>query len=243
MQLRKISGFKMFVPTRALAGAWYRLMGWRAEPVAQLPEGFIERITPQDHAFKNLSFTFAVIALSARVACADGQLTREKYIAFRDAFPLVGGLCGKLRKLFTMACENKAPLEYYITQIKYTFPRQMDLFYSLLDRLFRIAASDGTLSRKEDRMLAKISHLLDLSAAQYTELRERYSQPPKPHQVLGVEKKIKSAPLKKHYHILMREYHPDRYAGQILSPEVDMLLRLKVSEINQAYKALSKKAA
>lgn len=243
MQLRKISTFKMFMPTRAVAGVWYRLVGWNAEPATQLPEDVLDKIAPKDNAFKNLSFTFAVIALSARVACADGKLTREKYIAFRDAFPLMGGLCGKLRKLFSMACENKAPLEYYVTQIKYIFPRQMDLFQSLLDRLFCIAAADGGISREEERMLAKIAHLLDLSAAEFTDLHERHTSPRKPHQVLGVEKKIKSTPLKKHYHSLMRQYHPDRYAGQNVSPEVDMLLRLKVSEINQAYKALSRKAA
>lgn len=243
MQLRKTSSFKLFMPTRAMAGAWYRLMGWSSEPASQLPDSVADKIAPKDDAFRHLSFTFAVIALAARIASADGTLTREKYIAFRDAFPLTGGLCGKLRKLFILACENQAPVEHYVMQVKYMFPRQMALFLSLIDRLFCIAVADGELSREEERMLARIAHLLDLSAAEYTEIRERHAAAPRPHEVLGVAKRPKALQLKKHYHALMRQYHPDRFAGQVLSPEVDMLLKLKVSEINQAYKTLSKKAA
>lgn len=243
-QLRKVSTFKMFMPTRALAGAWYRLMGWTSEPASHIQGNVISGIAPQDDAFKNLSFTFAVIALSARVACADGSVTREKYVAFRDAFPLVGGICGKIRKLFAMACENEAPFETYVTQIKYIFPRRMELFHSLVDRLFRIAAADGEISKAEERMLARIAHLLELSAGEYTDIRDRYVSGVKPHHVLGIEKKRASkSRIKKQYHALMRVYHPDRFANENISPEVSMLLRLKTSEINEAYRILSRKAA
>lgn len=242
-QLRKVSTFKMFMPTRAIAGAWYRLMGWTSEPATHIPDSVITGIAPQDYAFKNLSFTFAVIALSARVACADGKITREKYVAFREAFPLVGGLCGKIRKLFAMACENEAPFETYVTQVKFIFPRRMELFHSLVDRLFRIAAADGEISRNEERMLARIAHLLELGAAEYTEIRDRYASAPRPHHVLGVEKRVSGLRIKKQYHALMRQYHPDRFAGETISPEVRMLLSLKTSEINEAYRMLRKKAA
>ena len=143
---------------------------------------------------------------------------------------------------FALACENQTPFEHYVTQIKYTFPRQMALFRSLVERLFRIAAADGAISREEERVLARIAHLLGISAADYTDIRDRYVSP-KAHQVLGLEKRASGQRLKKHYYALMREYHPDRFANENVSPEVDMLLKLKVSEINQAYRALSKKAA
>lgn len=242
MQLRKSSNLKMLMPTQAMAGVWYRLVGWQAEPATQMNEATIESLTPRDEAFKHLSFTFAVIALSARVACADGRLTREKYVAFREAFPLMGGLCGKIRKLFTLACKNTAPYEHYVMQIKHTFPRQMSLFISLVERLFSIARADGEIAREEERILARIAYLFGLSAGEYTAIRDRHMRP-KAHEVLGVDKKAKRPALKKHYHNLMRQYHPDRYASESLSPEVEMLLRLKVSEINEAYRVLSKKAA
>ena len=44
-------------------------------------------------------------------------------------------------------------------------------------------------------------------------------------------------------HAFMQRYHPDRFGGQQISPELDMLLQLKTSEINAAYSQLSKRAA
>ena len=226
------------------SGVWYRLMGFTQEqPIAHLPEQVIERITPRDAGFKDISFTFAAIALSARVATASGELNREKYIAFRASFPLTGGICGKIRKLFALACSDPTPYEHYVTQIKHVFPRQMSLFISLLDRLFYIAAASGEIGREEERMLARIAHMLGISASEYSELRDRYARPLEAHKILGVQKRPKSALLKKRYHALMREVHPDRFATERVSPEVEMLLRLKASEINHAYKILSKKAA
>lgn len=191
---------------------------------------------PAEQDFQHLSFTFAVIALSARVACAKGLVDRHKYLAFREAFPLSGGLCGKLRKLFALACESALPVEHHVGQIRQLYPKHHHLHLSLLDRLFRIAASGG-ITPEEDRMVARISHMLGVSAADYTSLRERHLHP-KPHEILGVEKRAKTGALKTRYRELMRRWHPDRYAGEALSPEISMLLQLKVSEIHEAYRVM-----
>ena len=57
--------------------------------------------------------------------------------------------------------------------------------------------------------------------------------------VLGRAKQGKT----ERYRELMRTWHPDRFAGHDVSPEVAMLLELKASEINAAYRTLSKRAA
>jgi DnaJ like chaperone protein len=246
LQLRKYGSFKSLMssalrPLPGVGGLIYRLESWSDAPPRPAP--VIEKITPRDIDFKHISFTFAVIALSARVARIDGALTGARYIAFREAFPLTGGICGKIRGLFLVACENPTPFEHYVNSIKYAFPRRMPLFTSLVDRLFRIAAADGDVSREAERMLSKVAHMLELSPADYMQIRERHRGPRKAHEVLGVKKRIKASALKKHYRELMRRWHPDHFASQDLSPEVELLLRLKASEINEAYRALSKKAA
>ena len=246
MQLRPYRSLKKLFtsaldPLPGISGFVYRLE--RTDLQHRLPEQVIERITPQDSAFKQMSFTFAAIALSAKVACLDGPLTPEKYIVFRDAFPLKGGFCGKIRKLFVAACDNPTPFEHYVMQIKYIFPRRLPLFGTLIDRLFRIAAANGAPSPEAERVLARLSHMLEIKPADFSRIRDRHASQPRAHEVLGVEKKIKAGVLKKHYRDMMRRYHPDRFAGEELSPEVDLLLRLKVSEINEAYRLLKKKAA
>ncbi|MFO0389700.1 MAG: TerB family tellurite resistance protein [Alphaproteobacteria bacterium] len=253
MQLKKTSSFRQLShaitgviksPRKVSVGLWYKIYGWSDEsPSTPLPDAQMERITPKDATFKEISFTFSLIALAAQVARADGTLTAEKYIAFREAFPLLGGVCMKIRSLFAIACENTVHFSHYVNQIKYVYPRNMPLYSELVERLFRIAGADGVVSPASEMMLAKIAHMLGLSASQYTSIRDKNIGAPDAHQVLGVNKRASATKIKKQYHELMREYHPDRYATQELSPEVEMLLRLKASEINKAYKVLSKKAA
>lgn len=232
-----------FRPRQLLAGLRYRLLGWVSPRQKAPPSKILKNIAGRDDDFKQLSFTFAVIALSAKLACAGGPLTPEKYLAFRSSFPLKGGICGKIRSLFMLACDNPTPVEHYVTQIKYTFPGNRELFSSLLDRLFAIAAADGEVSREEERLLAQIAHQLDISASEYSATLSRHVRPLKAHEVLGVSKRTKGNALKQRYRELLQRYHPDRYAGDELSPEVELMLKLKTSEINKAYRALSRRAA
>ena len=224
-------------PHRLFSGVKYRLRGWKVVPVKTLSDSVVRSLSAEDASFKNLSFTFAVIALSAKVACVDGALTQDKYIVFRDSFPLSGGVCGKIRSLFTLACHNETPLEHYVAQIKQMFPGNKGLYMALLERLFRLANAGGGVSRNAEKLLATIAHKLDITAADYEKVSGETQQA---RQIMGVDANVKANGLKKRYHELMRRYHPDRFAAQDLSPEVRMLLQLKSSEINEAYWALSR---
>lgn len=236
MQLRILSSLNFSFRAPAILGRLrYQLL---PETVENRSPTLVQSLTPREHDFRDMSFTFAVIALCAKVAFADGKLSREKYVAFRAAFPLSGALCPRLRKLFLLACQNQTPFEHYASQIKQLFAVRHDVFISLMQRLFSIACAEGTPSKEADLLLAKIARALGISAADYSRLRERHIAP-RPQDVLGIDKKTSAKQLKKHYHALMRRWHPDRYASQHLSPEVALLLKLKVSEINQAYKQMT----
>lgn len=230
-------------PQLALAEMRYWLHSRKHSNDKPLSDTILKGISPDDEEFRHLSFTFAVIALSARVACADGELTRAKYIAFRESFPLKGGVCGKIRTLFKLACRNETPYGHYIMQIKYAFPHKMELYVSLVDRLFGIATADGTLSRNQEALLSGIAHMLGISAADYASILARYDQPASARRILGVNGRVRARTLKKRYHELMQHYHPDRFAGQELSPEVQLLIQTKASQINTAYRKLVRKAA
>ncbi len=231
-----------FAPRKTLAALRYVSHKNSKSLPARYDTEIMRALAPQEVDFQHISFTFAIISLSAKLATIDGPLTKESYVAFRDAFPLSGGICGKLRKLFILACNDPTPFEHTVRQVKYLFPRNRDLFYGLSDRLFTIAVSSGSLSKKKQLTLAKIAHLLELSPAQYGELVERHLHP-KPHAILGVEKRANAKRIKQRYYQLMRRYHPDVHAGETLSPELEHLLSLRTSEISAAYKTLSKKAA
>ena len=230
------------LPTRGIIALRYMLSGKKNNDMAAVSKEITDNIVPEKNSFRNMSFTFAAISLSAMVARADGRVSREEYLAFRDSFPLTGGMCGKIRQLFLLACQSQTPLSSHILQIKILFPQQIELYTSLLDRLFRIATADKPLVKEEERLLAKIAHSLGLSPNEYSALHDRYSRPLAAHAVLGIEKRSQKNLIKQKYHTLMNRYHPDRYASAQTSPEVQMLLTLKSAEISHAYRKLVRKS-
>lgn len=252
-QLQKNSGFRQLSqaissvvrsPGRVTIALWYRLYSWAdSEQTTPVPENQMPGITPDDPSFKQISFTFSLIALAAHIARLEGHVTQEKYLAFREAFPLSGGFCKKIRSLFMLACENPVDYTHYVNQIKYAYPKNRALFKTLVDRLFRIAATDGSISAAEEKLLARIAHMLELSASDYMEIRDHHTAVSHAYHVLGVDRRTSPAIVKKRYRELMREYHPDKFSSKTLSPDVAQILRLKASEINDAYAYLTKKAA
>lgn len=229
-------------PRKTLDAARYVSTRQELASASKHSDALMGAIAPKEVEFKHISFTFAIITLSAKIAIADGTLERNSYIYFRDAFPLSGGLCGKLRKLFVLACTDPTPVEHTVQQVKYLFPRNRELFFALCDRLCRVANADGAISKRKQMLLAKICHMLELSPAQYAELLERTLRQ-KPHMILGVEKRASKQRVKQRYYQLMRRYHPDAHASTDLSPEIEQLLSLRTSEISSAYRSLSRKVA
>ena len=61
--------------------------------------------------------------------------------------------------------------------------------------------------------------------------------------MLGVSRRAPAGTRKKRYRELIQRYHPDRYAGDEQSPEVELMLKLKTSEINNAYRTNYPRAA
>lgn len=229
------------IPKRGAVALRYGIFQ-KDEPISNIAPEIAQTISSEDNSFKNMSFTFAAISLSAMVAQVDGEVSQAEYLAFRDSFPLTGGMCGKIRQLFVLACNSQIPVSLHISQIKVMFPDQVELYTSLVDRLFRIAIADKPLTREEEKLLARIAHSLGITPAEYSALYDRYSRPLTPHTILGVERRSHKDAIKQRYHALMNRYHPDRYASIPTSPEVQMLLTLKSAEISQAYRSLTQVA-
>ncbi len=64
-----------------------------------------------------------------------------------------------------------------------------------------------------------------------------------PHEVMGVSQGVDSRTLRAAYHELCKRYHPDRYAGAELPPEVATYLEGMARRINAAFEILSEECA
>ena len=99
---------------------------------------------------RTVAFTIAVIALSAKMAKADGLVTRDEVTAFREVFAIGQQDEAGAARVFNLARQDVAGFEDYARRIGGMFAAQSDTLTGLLEGLFHIAMADGTYHPAED---------------------------------------------------------------------------------------------
>ncbi|MEM7295887.1 MAG: TerB family tellurite resistance protein, partial [Pseudomonadota bacterium] len=141
---------------------WFRI----AEALSALAKGeslatVFERLrTPPE---RSVAFTIAVIALGAKMAKADGQVTRDEVAAFREVFHISKSSEDQAARVFNLARQDVAGFEAYAHRIKSMFGDQMDTLGDLLEGLFHIAIADGSYQEAEDNFLRQVSDIFGLT--------------------------------------------------------------------------------
>ena len=123
---------------------------------------------------KSVGFTIAVIALSAKMAKADGNVTRAEVVAFREVFYIPAAEESSAAKVFNLARQDVAGFETYARQIKSMFGARMDILEDLLEGLFHIATVDGAYHVQEDAFLSRVADIFGLSARCFRVIKGRY---------------------------------------------------------------------
>ena len=106
-----------------------------------LSEVFDRLRTPPE---KTVAFTIAVIALSAKMAKADGLVTRDEVMAFREVFSIPPEDEAGAAKVFNLARQDVAGFDDYARRIRAMFGEDHGTLCDLMEGLFHIAMADGT---------------------------------------------------------------------------------------------------
>ena len=99
---------------------------------------------------RSVAFTIAVIALSAKMAKADGLVTRDEVTAFREVFQIAQEDEPGAAKVFNLARQDVAGFEEYATRIRRMFDEESEALRDLMEGLFHIALADGVYHPNED---------------------------------------------------------------------------------------------
>lgn len=194
---------------------------------------------------RSIAFTIAVIALGAKMAKADGQVTRNEVTAFREVFHIPPDEEENAARLFNFARQDVAGFEDYAARIARMFDEADGTLCDLLEGLFHIAVADGDYHPSEDEFLARVSEIFGLSERQFRAIRTRFvpDADPDPWAVLGVEPDTPMADIRAAWRNLVRETHPDRLMARGLPEEALKMAEKRLIAVNRAWEAINDRAA
>ncbi|MEL7544004.1 MAG: TerB family tellurite resistance protein [Pseudomonadota bacterium] len=189
-----------------------------------------------------VAFTIGVVALGAKMAKADGVVTRDEVSAFKQVFKVPPGEEKNVGRVFDLAKRDTAGFEAYADQLADLFSDQRELLQNVLEGLFHIASADGVLHEGEDAYLAEVADRFGFSGTEYKYVRARFlpDNQKSPYDVLGVSPEIFDADLKAHYRRLVAENHPDRAVARGMPEEFIAIANKKTAALNEAWDEISR---
>ena len=193
-------------------------------------------------ATRQATFTIAVIVLSAKMAKADGVVTRDEIDAFKHIFHIPPDEMGEVGRLFDEAKVDAKGFEPYAEQVARMFAHEPSALEELLSGLFHIAKADGFVHPAELEFLKEVAAIFGFDAHGFERIRARSMGPDvaDPYEVLGIDRAAGDEEIKDAYRKLVRENHPDTLIAQGVPQEFVDLATEKMATINAAYDRIEK---
>lgn len=192
---------------------------------------------------RSVAFTIAVIALGAKMAKADGKVTRDEVTAFREVFQIGDDDAHGAARVFNLARTDVTGFDDYARRIKKMFGDDDHILCDLMEGLFHIAMADGVYHPNENAFLEDVADIFELSEGQFEALRARFvpNSSPLPHTVLGIAPGATLEEAKTAWRKLVRANHPDALIARGLPEEAVKMAEKRMIDINRAWETVSGK--
>ena len=194
---------------------------------------------------RTVAFAIAVIALGAKMAKADGRVTRDEVAAFREVFTIPPGEERNAARVFDLARQDVAGYDVYARRIAAMFGAGHETLADLMEGLFHIALADGTYHPKEDDFLARVAAIFGLGEREFRSLRARFVQgaPPDPYAVLGAAPDAPMEEVRAAWRRAVRESHPDVMIARGVPEEAMKLAERRLVDVNRAWEEILRERA
>jgi len=203
---------------------------------ANLLDRLVSAVLGSGEHRRGVAFTVAVVALSAKMARADGIVTNDEVAAFRRYFSVAPGDEPAVRRLFALAKADIAGYETYARRIGALFADEPMVREDVLEGLFLIAAADGWLHEAEIDFLDAVARHFQVSPAAYRRIKARFVEDPDdPYVVLGLSHDVDATALKSRHRELVRSLHPDLLIARGVPPEFVRVANDRLAAVNAAW--------
>jgi DnaJ like chaperone protein len=193
-------------------------------------------------ARRQVAFSMAMIALSAKMAKADGVVTSDEVATFRDLFAMPAGEERNVSRLFDLAKRDVAGFETYASRVAVIYGDDRQGLEDVLDGLFAIARADGAVHDAEFGYLERVAEIFGLAGADFERIVARHVVPEEgdPYLILGIDRSNEMAEIKRHYRRIVADNHPDRLVARGVPEEFIAIATARLAAINAAYERIER---
>jgi DnaJ like chaperone protein len=195
---------------------------------------------------RDAAFTLSLVALSAKMAGADGVVTNSEIAAFRASVEIPSGSEKQVERIFELAQSDVAGFQTYAKKIRRLFIDEPQTLEYVLESLFSIAAADGLIHEAELEYLKSVSEIFGFDDARFEQIAAAFlldDNGVDPFIVLGLTPKASNEEIKRVYRSLVTEHHPDRLISKGVPKEMLDMANTRMAAINVAYNEISKARA
>ena len=231
------AGFALGGPLGALVGAaaGHYIAKFRANALAAESDSFTGETGRQA---RQVIFATALVVLAAKLAKADGVVSRQEIERFKVIFNIPESELSGVGAIFDEAKATAGGFEEYAQQVATLFRSTPAVLENLIGALFEIAKADGWVHQAELEYIEKVSQIFGLDSRTFDSICAQFSpkdSEPDPYAVLGVLSDVSDGKLKARYRELVIEHHPDKLIANGMPDEFVEKANEKLALINSAY--------
>jgi DnaJ like chaperone protein len=194
---------------------------------------------------RRVAFSVAMIALSAKMAKADGIVTHDEIHAFQQIFEVPAAERHNVARLYDLAKKDIAGFEIYaerMARLCGSGHANCAMLEDILDGLFHIAKADGVLHEREGRFLHRVAQIFRIEESHYQSILARHARlgDADPWLILGIERDSPLDEVKKRYRKLVAANHPDKLLARGLPEEFIKIATTRIAAINAAYEMIER---
>lgn len=204
------------------------------------------RSARDDVETRQVAFGVAFVALAAKLAKADGRVTRDEVEALHTLLDMIDvpeEERGQVGAVFNEAKRDAGGFEPYARQIAELLGHDKTMLEDLLGLLILLCHADGVYHSAERERIAEIGAIFGFSRARVRRVELRFDAEDgegDAYEILGVRADASDGQIKAAYRALLKDNHPDRLMAQGMPEEFVQAANRKMATINAAYDRIAK---